>query len=64
MKNNKSEFNWEGIPEEYKYAAMDANGDWYAYTSKPVICDGDQFWGAKGYAAPVADWKTSLLVRP
>lgn len=28
---------WEGIPPEFKFAAMDEDGDWFIYTHKPTI---------------------------
>jgi uncharacterized membrane protein YpjA len=34
---------WDSIPAIYTHAAMDADGSWYVYTTKPSISSGEVY---------------------
>ncbi|HMA78794.1 MAG TPA: hypothetical protein VKP88_06755, partial [Candidatus Paceibacterota bacterium] len=59
---------WENAPNCFKWAAMDKNGDWYWFVTKPKA-DKEE-WLALGcrlegfQARPVKDWEKSLTKRP
>lgn len=60
---------WEDAPEWAKYLAMDEDGEWFWYETKPII--GTYMWndrpGRYREANPInqeVDWKTTLEARP
>lgn len=59
---------WSDAPDWAKYLAMDANGEWYWYKSKPKkLKDCDCWSGGKyGYYAgnSFEGWKQTLEARP
>jgi len=64
-------YGWAAVPAGYKYAATDADGEVYAYESKPTLVDGWSYWAATGGSiyqiserSPAADWRESLEARP
>jgi len=63
-----NEIDWSKIPPEYKWAAMDKSGQWYAYTIEPNIGDTTWFPISVGlwiiFENPAPDWTTSLQKRP
>jgi hypothetical protein len=59
---------WNDLPPEFKWAAMDEDGSWFAYTEEPVTGpDGWMIRGGGDYTeencqrilAPM-DWKATL----
>jgi len=72
MKNEhgfKCPLNWDKLPINYRWIAIDANGEIYAYKNKPKILD-DSYWinvqdfWFKGKTDPPADFKKCLWKRP
>lgn len=64
-------FDWSGVPERFKFAALDPDWEWWAYTHKPqVSTDGTCFITHSGCETKVAhklypgDWRDSLQKRP
>ena len=68
-------FDWSGIPERFKWAAMDDDFSWWIYAMKP--CTGEDAFGwyandddemhaakAKGVLPYPGDWRDSLQQRP
>lgn len=66
---------WEHIKPEYRWAAMDRDGEVYIYDAQPTICKIEFFWGDNGsnYRAvdflssidiEGIDWRDSLVERP
>jgi len=64
-------FDWSGIPKKYKWAAMDADGEWVVFVEAPnrVL----RYWDSRGkdclelgYDRPIypVDWRDSLQKRP
>lgn len=60
---------WEDAPVWAKYLAMDEDGEWFWYETKPII--GTDMWndrpGRYREANPInqeVDWKTTLETRP
>jgi hypothetical protein len=35
---------WNALPPEFKWAAMDSDGSWFAYTEEPVVDPGTATW--------------------
>lgn len=69
------EIDWSKVPEGYDWVAMDSNGSWEAYNSKPRIPPNAGYWNNKPaqeggmmlhidvpFTAP--DWTQSLVQRP
>ncbi len=61
---------WGKLPSYYKWLAIDANGEIYAYEKKPKILDNPHwkavdynFW-FKGETSPPADFTQCLWKRP
>lgn len=60
---------FQGSHEEYKYIAVDENGDAYAYTDEPFL--GESEWTTTGVWVRLSidheydetDWKKSLITR-
>lgn len=57
---------WEKAPWWAKFAAMDADGDWYWYESEPTL----QAWGWRSngryeliYIEDMGHWTSSLTTR-
>lgn len=67
----ESRYDWASIPPMFKFAAIDANGDEYAYVEEPTN-DGEALWSAffgeihfiKIGENPCENWKDSLEKRP
>ena len=62
--------NWSKIPQEYQWAAMDSDRNWYAHTAEPAEdishwthSEGDYFH-ISPTPEPAPDWTTSLQKRP
>ncbi len=62
---------WSKIPDDYNWAALDADGEWSAHTDKPTLGDGlwrnyGSSWPMNIDLIPVPDdsWKHSLTQRP
>lgn len=61
---------WSMVPEFYRWAAMDKEGEWYLYVDKPEC--GISIWDLKGSGmideiplkTPEIDWTNSLYQRP
>lgn len=62
---------WSKIPAEYKWAAMDMSGKWYAFIDEPY--QGGTIWNLNDdgkiklwqiWTSPAPDWTTSLQKRP
>lgn len=59
---------WEGIPDEIKYVAMDKNGEWWGYRDEPTRRN--THWQSLGEALYFPDhnlftsWGNSLIARP
>lgn len=65
---NELKINWDLIVSKFKYAAMDANGDIYLFTTEPYIFA--NYWDSKDYLkffkkydGETDWWKTSLIKR-
>jgi hypothetical protein len=66
--------NWENIPEEYKWFAIDSNKIGNFYTCKPCLSIGFPQWVLSDneystfiigdYEGSVTDWKATLQQRP
>jgi hypothetical protein len=64
--------NWENIPEEYKWFAIDCIGYGYAYKTKPAPHENIAIWVEKSfekafsveYVGEYSDWKETLQQRP
>ena len=60
---------FEGLPSEYRWAAVDANGKAWAFIKKPVcddlmFCDGDDAKSENvGVFFDATDWQNSLIER-
>lgn len=69
--------NWDMIDKQYNYVAMDANGFWYSFINRPVICENDFVWKdvslsweipnddaiTFNHTEDVKDWKQTLVCR-
>ncbi len=66
--------NWHELPPEFKWAAMDSDGSWFAYSEEPIIDHDEGYWAFRSGAgftedkcipipAPI-DWKTTMNRRP
>lgn len=67
---------WDCVNEKYNYAAMDENGSWWIYASKPCIDNDDCCWYIDDLYHPGRhitnifklptniNWKESLYKRP
>lgn len=71
LKSKRFVFDWSGIPEKYKWAAMDESELWAAYVKKPTLRDGifesqDNEWTCRFDERPPypGDWRDSLQKRP
>jgi hypothetical protein len=71
--SNNIKINWENIPEEYKWFAIDQNKVGNFYTEEPRIYEYESSWtfiGNSGnftagdYEGCVTDWKATLQQRP
>ncbi len=64
----KSGIDWNALPAEVQWVAMDMNGQWYGYHAEPY--DGSYVWlpngGCHEFDAPKfsGDWRESLQQRP
>lgn len=64
-------FDWSGIPEKYKWAAMDDDKEWWVYSKKPKRHPSGLAWYSEsGFSADLVappypgDWRNSLQQRP
>lgn len=55
---------WSQAPEWARYTAMDSDGTWYWYGSKPEIGDGAWVSQTHESARITKDWTESLQTRP
>lgn len=68
MNGNKPD--WKDAPEWANYCAMDENGEWYWFASRPDYADDSGVWvhpwGSRVESAGVfsVSWKESLEGRP
>lgn len=74
FEEEKPAIDWDEIPIEYKYAAMDIDGRWFVYEHSPQ-CHDDEEWivyngifdHLKYYTKRPdfdGDWRDSLVKRP
>lgn len=68
---NNAALNWEQAPLGWNWAAQDADGKWYWYSTRPIIGVGGGVWRANSRAqcfafqgSPNPQWYDSLCVRP
>lgn len=61
---------WSGIESRYNFAAMDLDGQWYLFQTKPHAKDdglwvcGGNFREIRGIKTYPGDWRDSLQKRP
>lgn len=56
---------WKDAPKWANYLAMDDDGRWYWYETKPMISSGAWYSHANDFAVcEIAGWKDSLESRP
>lgn len=63
MKTAQEVINYLAQISDFRYIAMDKDGEWYAYMKKPLI--GSSTWYVRfalqlGNIQPATDWKQSL----
>ena len=68
----KPSIDWSHVNKYFNYLAMDADGNFYIYTDKPLQCD--QQWTTNlpcalaihfaSFVPGTCDWKDSLVKRP
>ena len=69
---NKPSIDWNHVSEDFKYLAMDEDGECYLYTDKPR--QGEWQWATNlpctpafhfaSFTSGTCDWKDSLVKRP
>lgn len=63
-------FDWDLAELRFKFAAMDFNGQWYLFKTKPHVRDmevlacGGNFREIRGIKTYPGDWRDSLQKRP
>lgn len=57
---------WDDAPEWANYLAMDADGKWYWFELRPVMCASTYDWGGRFANAGYSDtkWSNTLEQRP
>lgn len=68
---SKAALNWEQAPAGWDWAAQDADGKWYWYSTQPILGIGGGVWRSNSrhqqfayQAEPNPNWHQSLCQRP